>query len=101
MAMFAIPYLLEPPIALQLAGIVPPWYEFDGGSIRILPWMTEFPRTPTLVLLIGAHAIAIVASVWFVGRIREHGLDAERRLRAQAWQLAQIVPEDARDLITR
>ncbi|MCE9578473.1 MAG: protein kinase [Deltaproteobacteria bacterium] len=89
------------PIALQLAGVVPPWYEFDGGAIRIMPWMTEFPRTPTLVLLIGAHAIAIVASLWFVGRIRQQGLDAERRLRAQAWQLAQIVPEDARELITR
>ena len=31
--------------------------------------------------------------------LRKTAMDAERRLQTQAWQLAQIVPDDARALI--
>jgi len=35
----------------------------------------------------------LVAALVFVGRVREAARTAERKLRVQAWQLQQIVPD--------
>jgi len=84
------------PLALQLAGVLPPSYDFTGGTIRILPGMTELPPTPTILLLIVTHAIVVAGSILFVWRLRCSHRDVERRLALHAWQLAQLVPAEAR-----
>jgi len=81
------------PLALQLAGVLPPSYDFADGTLRILPGMTDLPRTPTLILLIVAHLIVVAGSIVFVWRLRCTHRDVERRLALHAWQLAQLVPE--------
>jgi eukaryotic-like serine/threonine-protein kinase len=83
------------PFVLQLAGVVSPSYDFAGGAIRILPGMTELPPTPTILLLIVTHAIAVAGSIVFVWRLRCSHRDVERRLALHAWQLAQLVPAEA------
>lgn len=88
------------PILLQIVGAVPPWYELEDGTVRILPWMAHFPPTATLVFLILTHLVVIVTALFYVWRLRANLADAERRLRVQSWQLGQIVPEDTRSLLT-
>jgi hypothetical protein len=89
------------PFLLQLAGALPASYRFTGGEVVLLPGMTELPRGPTIVFLIVTHVVMIGAALTFVRSLRRNALDAERRLQVQAWQLAQIVPDDARALIRR
>jgi hypothetical protein len=81
------------PLALQLAGVLPPSYDFVDGTLRILPGMTELPRVPTLLLLVVAHMIVVTGSIVFVWRLRCTHREVERRLALQAWQLAQLVPD--------
>jgi hypothetical protein len=81
------------PLGLQLAGVLPPSYDFVDGTLRVLPGMAEFPRTPTLLLLIIAHLIVVAGSIGFVWQLRCSHRDVERRLALHAWQLAQLVPE--------
>jgi hypothetical protein len=84
------------PLALQWAGVVPRSYELSGGALRVLPNMTYFPPVPTMVLLVATHVVIVVASLGYVWRLRCEHVDVERRLHVQAWQLAQLVPPDAR-----
>jgi len=81
------------PLALQLAGVLPPSYDFADGTLRILPGMTDLPRTPTLLLLGVSHMIVVAGSILFVWRLRCSHRDVERRLALHAWQLAQLVPD--------
>lgn len=81
------------PLALQIAGVLPPSYDFVDGTLRILPGMTDLPPTPTLLLLVVAHLIVVAGSILFVWRLRCTHRDLERRLALQAWQLARLVPD--------
>jgi serine/threonine-protein kinase len=81
------------PLALQLAGVLPPSYEFAGGTLRVLPGMAELSPLPTLLLLVVAHLIVVIGSITFVWRLRCAHRDVERRLAFHAWQLAQLVPD--------
>ncbi len=87
------------PFVLQLADVLPASYRFANGEVSLLPGMTDLPRLPTIVFLIVTHVVMICALLWFVYALRRTALDAERRLQVQAWQLAQIVPDDTRALI--
>jgi len=83
------------PLALQVAGVLPPSYDFVDGTLRIVPGLTELPPVPTLLLLVVAHLIVVAGSILFVWRLRATHRDLERRLALHAWQLAQLVPEPA------
>ena len=87
------------PFALQLAGALPASYVFADNSITLLPGMTDLPAVPTITFLLVTHAVVIGAALAFVRSLRRNALDAERRLQVQAWQLAQIVPDDTRALL--
>ena len=84
------------PVLLQAAGVLPPSYEFVDGTIRILPRMADFPPAATLAFLLVTHAVILITCQVYIARLRRDYLSAEARLRLQAWQLGQIVPEDAR-----
>jgi serine/threonine-protein kinase len=81
------------PFGLQLAGVLPPAYDFADGTLRVLPGMADLAPTPTLLLLVVAHLIVVVGSIGFVWQLRCTHRDVERRLALHAWQLAQLVPE--------
>jgi hypothetical protein len=88
------------PLVLQLAGVLPPSYELDGASFRILPAMVRFPPAATMTFLIANHAVVLTAALVYMWRLRMNYLEAEERLHLQTWQLSQLVPDDARAAIT-
>jgi serine/threonine-protein kinase len=78
------------PFALQLAGIVPGAYDFAGDAIVVRPGMMHFPAVPTIVFLAVTHTVVLVAALLFAWRLRQAAASAERKLRLQAWKLAQL-----------
>jgi serine/threonine-protein kinase len=83
------------PLGLQQLGWLPPFYELQDGVITILPWTVDFPSLPThLFLVIDALAIIVVPLI-VIGSPIDALKRAERRLFAQAWNLRQLVPDEA------
>jgi hypothetical protein len=87
------------PLVLSLVGVVPSSYAFTGGELRVLPNMVDLPAAPTIAFLVVTHVVVIATAHAFVARLRGEHREAERRLRMQAWQLAQLVPADARTTV--
>jgi serine/threonine-protein kinase len=84
------------PAGLELAGIVPPSYVFEGGTIHIMPMMLDFPALPTNVFLLAACVGLVVTASFILARFRNTITRVEEKLHVQAWQLQQLVPEEAR-----
>ena len=78
------------PFALQLIGVIPASYRFTGDAILIQPGMFHLPRVPTIAFLVVSHTAVMVAALSFAWRLRQAAAAAERRLRLQAWRLAQL-----------
>jgi serine/threonine protein kinase len=78
------------PFALQLAGVLPNTYEFSRDAIIVHPGMTHLPRAATITFLAVTHTVVLVAALLFAWRLREAAVLADRKLRLQAWQLAQL-----------
>jgi serine/threonine-protein kinase len=87
------------PLALEAFGVLSPSYYFSDGVMHLSPAMTELPEIPTLVCLLLACLILIIAGGVFFAHLRKNYLAAERKLQLYAWQLRQIVPEQARKLV--
>jgi serine/threonine-protein kinase len=84
------------PLLLERLDILPRSLVFKDGGIVIVPHIVEMPETGTLLFLLLANLAAIVTGALFVARFRDALVDAERRLQFQAWQLRQLVPEEAK-----
>lgn len=84
------------PLALELVGVLPRSYEFTADAIVVHAQLASFPMGPTvgyfLVILLGP----LIAVCAYVIRIRDRLLEAEGRIRVQAWQLRQIVGGERR-----
>jgi eukaryotic-like serine/threonine-protein kinase len=80
------------PMLLQLAGLTPRSYAFDGGSIRIVSDLVEFRPLPAFLMLALSSALTIVAASFTIGRAVDALVASERRSFAQAWRLRQILP---------
>jgi serine/threonine protein kinase len=89
-------FAIAVPAALELAGVLPASYGFVGGTLAILPRMTELPELQSMVLLWTASLAAVVVPAMLVSRTRDALREAERRLAVLAWQLRQLVPQQAR-----
>lgn len=87
------------PAALEAAGILPPSMSFEGGEIRLLPVVAEFPRVPTITFLVTTAIGMVVASGLLAGWMRRAIARAEQRMVVQTWLLRQLVPPKARDAI--
>jgi hypothetical protein len=81
------------PLVLELAGVLPASYEMLGDRMCIPAQMVSFPPGPTLAYLAVVTALPIAAVCVYTGRMRDRLVTAEERLRIQAWQLRQILPE--------
>jgi serine/threonine-protein kinase len=89
------------PFAVELAGIIPPSYEFLGGQIVIHPRALAFPATGTQVMLVLAHIALVLAPAFVAARVHDALLAAERRLFLYGWRVSQLAIDlPARDLLT-
>jgi serine/threonine-protein kinase len=84
------------PAALQAAGVMPQSYSFEGGTMMINPWGIELTTGLALGFLAVSSAMAVLIPTLLVGRSVDALTNAERRLAARAWYVAQLLPEEAR-----
>jgi serine/threonine-protein kinase len=82
--------------AADLAGLVAPSYAFHDGAMTILPRAVTFPQVPTLTALIVGCVFMMLVPGLLMGRIQSALRDAEQRSFLQAWQLEQLLPDEAR-----
>jgi tRNA A-37 threonylcarbamoyl transferase component Bud32 len=80
------------PAGLQLAGVTPPSYVFESGSIRILSNLVDFRPLPAFLLLATGSVMTIIATVFAIGSAVDALVQSERRSFAQAWRLRQMLP---------
>jgi eukaryotic-like serine/threonine-protein kinase len=83
------------PFMLEQLGVLPPSMRFDADGMTLLPRVHDLAPGKTLVFLLLANVAVIVTATIFVARFRDALLESERRLHFQAWQLRQLVPDDA------
>jgi len=84
------------PAALQWLGVLPTSYVFERGVLSIQPVMLSFPAVPTHVFLLVSNVALVITGCAMMARFRNTLTAAEERLHVQAWQLRQMVPEEAR-----
>ena len=78
------------PLVLEVAGLVPASYLFEGGRLSILPQAVELPQTGTLALLGLANAAMIVVPGRFIAELRQDLTTVQARQLTQAWQFKQL-----------
>jgi serine/threonine-protein kinase len=83
------------PFALEQLGVLPPSMRFDASGMTLLPRVHDLAPGKTVVFLLLANVAVIVTAAIFVARFRDALLASERRLHFQAWQLRQLVPDEA------
>ncbi len=84
------------PFALEIAGIAPPSYLFEGDRIVILPNLTHFPPQLTRAFLLVSALAVVLLPALLVTRVRSALSKTERRLFSQAWNLRSLLPRQAR-----
>jgi hypothetical protein len=84
------------PAALQWLGVVPSSYAFEHGVLSIQPVMLSFPAVPTHVFLLVSNVALVITGCAMVARFRDTLTSAEERMHVLAWQLRQLVPDEAR-----
>ena len=87
------------PWLLPVLGWLPETFLVHDGLIVIAPWMVDFPAVATTVFLLVSNIVMILTGALYVGKLKDDFDHAERALHVQAWQLRQIVPEDARSSV--
>lgn len=80
------------PMALELAGLLPPSMFFAEGGITLLPRLTYFEASSVLGMLMITSVLGVVSPALVAGRLRDALLGAEEQLILQKWQLAQLAP---------
>ncbi len=84
------------PLLLELVGVLPRSIDFREGTIAILPRMTHFPPTPTIVLLLLSSLVLVLIPVWAVSRLFDRVQEAERKTFVHLWHLRQLLPDEAK-----
>ena len=87
------------PMALELAGALPPSFAFESGRLVLLPRMLAFTPGPTLFLLAAMHVVIFLGATFAFWLARRVNRAEVARLHLLSWHLRQIVPEHARELL--
>jgi serine/threonine-protein kinase len=82
------------PLALQLAGILPPSYRLEGGELIIQPLMMNFPPTATLTFLFVSQVAIVVTGALFLDRMQRDYVAAVEAVHVQKWQVQAVLPGD-------
>jgi serine/threonine-protein kinase len=83
------------PSLLAWAGIHPVVHRFVDGALVISPGALELPREGTFVFLTMANVLIVVLASIFAGEYRDQLARLEVENHLQAWQLRQLVPDEA------
>ncbi len=89
------------PLCLEIAGILPPSYEFRNGAMVILPRMHNFTPAGSLAFLALFGLGHIVAMSVVIGYYRDTLQEAENKLRMTTWQFEQLIPDNGRNKTER
>jgi serine/threonine-protein kinase len=81
------------PLGLEIAGLLPPSYRFEGDTLIVSSAALHLPAVPTKLFLLVANLAVVVSATVMIARMRDRLLDTEKRLHLNAWQLRQLVPE--------
>jgi serine/threonine-protein kinase len=81
----------------EAVGIFPDIVQFRGGGIFIRSPVIDFPETMTTVYLYAAVLAMILFPAVVIGYLRSSYHAADEQMRLQAWQLRQLVPDEARE----
>jgi serine/threonine-protein kinase len=85
--------LMVAPVVLELAGVLPSSYTFEGGKLIVLPQMMELPRAGTFAFVTLANVALGLAPAIFVARLRSELTGAQQRELLRAWRLRRL-PEE-------
>ncbi|MCA9661135.1 MAG: hypothetical protein KC486_22530, partial [Myxococcales bacterium] len=80
------------PLALELAGVLEPTYEFVDGAMIVRSRWVEARPLPSLVFLGVAALTSLGTATLLFSELREMVLRSERRFYVHAWQLRQLLP---------
>lgn len=83
------------PAALEWIGMLDPSYRFSEGLFSTVSHGLAFPPVLTNLFLLFNSLAVVVTSAFYIGFVRDALIGAERRHIVQAWQLKQLVPEQA------
>jgi serine/threonine-protein kinase len=83
------------PLLLELAGLLPPSYEFRDDLMIVIPRMHNFPPAATLVFLCYVGLGHIISLSVLMGRLNESRLQAIEKLHKQTWQLRQLIGDES------
>ncbi|MEZ4299058.1 MAG: hypothetical protein R3B70_29180 [Polyangiaceae bacterium] len=82
-------------VAVEVLGLLPRSYSFEGGTLAILPRGITHAQTPTLVALTVFSLFMIAVPMRLSNRLQEMLRAAEQRSMVNAWQLGQLLPNRA------
>ncbi len=83
------------PVLLSWAGLHPVHEVFHDGALTISGTAVKLERHGTFAFLSGTYLLIILLCARFASAYREALADARLRNKVQAWQLQQLVPDDA------
>lgn len=87
------------PLALELAGILPPSFEVTAGSIVLHPRLVAFHSpSASLLTLFALNAAALFAPI-LMARMRAREDRFRRREAQRNWRLRQLLPEERRSTV--
>jgi serine/threonine-protein kinase len=84
------------PLGMQLAGVLPASYTFEGGVMQVLPLAAELPQQGTLAYMAATSVASIIIISLIVFRQRQSLSRLEERLFLHVWNLRGLLPEGAR-----
>ncbi len=79
------------PLVLEWTGVLPRTFHFENDKLVIDGQLAHLRQLPTMVWFF-ANIAPLATTCFYLTYVRDRLLDAEQRIRLQAWQLRQIVP---------
>jgi serine/threonine-protein kinase len=86
------------PLALELAGVVPPSFAYRDGALVATSPLVTFRETFTTPFFVIINLGLVVFGSLGIGRYRDALARGEERTIMQAWLLARLVPEPVREV---
>ena len=81
------------PFALELVGVVPPSFRFEGGGLLLVPRGYGLPARPTMGALLYITLSWILVPPFLLARVHDALQRAERQLLLHAWQFRRLLPD--------
>ncbi len=81
------------PLMLEWAGVLPPSYRFENGTITIVPRVVAFPKMPAMALFLIGQLFALTGGSLTASFVNRQLAQARERLYLQTWELRALAPE--------